>query len=212
MGQIDFFSKFPKIKYPYRGKILRGSEEQFVDVISCFDITVRFKFREELLKNPLSYFPYVWEDGDRPDTIAELYYGDEKYAWVVLLSANIFDWIHELPLSATELDEYLIQKYLGLEINGTLIEEVYDLYQVIHHYETSDGYIVDTATYNALSDPGKRAVSYYENQVIQNEQRRQVRLINNTYLQRVVSEFEDKMRDIKRSRKKQPISFSQAGE
>lgn len=197
MSQKDFFSKLPTIQYPYRGKLVDGNENNSVDYIECTDLTIRFQLASKILTNRLSAYPYRWKDEDRPDTIAFLYYGHEKYHWVVLLSGSVFDWIHELPMPDNELRQFMENKYGSTPLNS------------IHHYEVN-GYIVDQQTYLTAQGLGEpcRSVTIYEYEQERNEKRREIKLINKDLLPLVVREYEDKVRKIKNQRKKNPIEVS----
>jgi hypothetical protein len=37
------------------------------------------------------FYPYIVTEGERPETIAAEYYGDENYAWLIFMSNNIKD-------------------------------------------------------------------------------------------------------------------------
>lgn len=198
MGQIGYFSLFPRIKYPYIGKMVDKNNPQ-VSFLETIDITVRYKFIDKILRDPLAAFPYTWKDGDRLDTIAHLYYRDEKYAWVVQLSARIYDWVYDLPLTTQELDEYLEDIYVG-KLPGA--NNIYDLMNIVHHYVDGEGDVIDEYTYTNSPDPNKRIVSIYENEFNNNEAKREIKLLSREFLSDIVNEFEQEMVDIKKRRKK----------
>jgi len=208
MSQKGFFSKLPTIKYPYKGKIVKGEDNQYVEYMETVDITTRFKPTDTLLTGDLSYQTYVWQDEDRPDTVAYFYYGDPKYHWVVMFSSQIFDWAHDLPMTATKLLEYSLTKWAGKTINGVTISDnpTESELDAIHHYEV-DGYIVDLATYNA-SAQNKSAVSIIDYERNENEERRIIRLLDNNYLTFLVKEYEDYTKQLKISRKKNKVETS----
>lgn len=91
-----YFTYFKKIEY--QGKEIR-------------DITNRSKIRENLLSDPFIYLPYTIGDGEKPETVAQLYYGSVDDTWLVLLANNITDPYYDWPLSDEEFDQYFINKY-----------------------------------------------------------------------------------------------------
>lgn len=91
-----YFTHFKKIEY--QGKQVR-------------DITNRSKIRDDLLADPFIYLPYTIADGEKPETVAQLYYGSVDDTWLVLLANNITDPYYDWPLSDEEFDQYFIDKY-----------------------------------------------------------------------------------------------------
>lgn len=91
-----YFTHFKKIEY--QGKQVRN-------------ITNRSKIRENLLSDPFIYLPYTIADGEKPETVAQLYYGSVDDTWIVLLANNITDPYYDWPLSDEEFDQYFIDKY-----------------------------------------------------------------------------------------------------
>lgn len=96
-----YFTHFPLTQY--QGKSVRN-------------ITKRSKIRDNILADPYIYLPYTIADGEKPETIAQLYYGSVADTWLVLLANNITDPYYEWPLSDEEFDQYFIDKYS--EISG----------------------------------------------------------------------------------------------
>jgi hypothetical protein len=91
-----YFTHFKKIEY--QGKQVRN-------------ITNRSKIRDNLLADPFIYLPYTIADGEKPETVAQLYYGSVDDTWIVLLANNITDPYYDWPLSDEEFDQYFIDKY-----------------------------------------------------------------------------------------------------
>lgn len=91
-----YFENFPKIEY--EGKEIR-------------DITRRNQFIKNVSTNPLVYLPYTVKEGEKPEDIANWYYGSTDYTWLVYLSNNILDPYHQWPKSTQEFNDYMIEKY-----------------------------------------------------------------------------------------------------
>lgn len=91
-----YFTNFPITEY--QGKQVRN-------------ITNRSKIRDNLLADPYIYLPYTIADGEKPETIAQLYYGSVDDTWIVLLANDITDPYYDWPLSDEEFDQYFIDKY-----------------------------------------------------------------------------------------------------
>lgn len=92
----SYFKNFPLIEY--KGRKVR-------------DITRRSGFSKSLANNPYLYMPYTVTEGERPEDIADFYYGSVDYIWLVYLSNNILDPYLDWTLSAEDFNNYLIEKY-----------------------------------------------------------------------------------------------------
>ena len=75
------------------------------------NILARIQLPALAVKNRYLFHPYVVADGDRPDTIAALYYGNDLYDWVVLLSNQIVDMRNEWPLEQNQFEAAIVAKY-----------------------------------------------------------------------------------------------------
>lgn len=100
MSLYNYFSKLGSISY-------NG------DVVNNIITSIRFKrFVDE---NNVVFYPYVVEEGERPDQIAAHYYDDERYAWVVFLSNSIVDPYFEWHLTGDQFKAHIIKKYGSVE-------------------------------------------------------------------------------------------------
>jgi hypothetical protein len=188
---MKYFELVPKIMYPYMGKMVE-SKDGNINSVEVVDLTIRFKIIDTVINDASSYFYYKWEDGDRPDIVARKMYGDANLAWIVMLSASAFDWAYDLPMTEKAFTEYLFNKY-GKDEN--------ELTQVVHHYETGRGYIIDSLTYVSLADSGKKTISVFDYESKLNDNRRIIKLINNSSIQTIIKEYSSKLKEIKTNRK-----------
>lgn len=102
-----YFDYFPKIDY---------------DGQRVVDITRRNSFTQLAAANPSLYLPFTVKEGERPEDIADYYYGSVDYTWLVYMSNNIIDPYHQWPMAEADFNNYLIEKY-GEE-SGRVGEEV----------------------------------------------------------------------------------------
>jgi len=195
---MGYFRELPDLLYqsPYSNRISSGT------YVSAKNIFRRMKIRDDL-KNVFTVFnKYEIEDGERPDTIARDLYGKSNLDWVILITANITNVRNEWPLSSKELYDYTVSKYGLTEINN------------VRHYETTEvknnngniilpkGKIVDqnftirkpdianeaTTTLNPV-----RGVSYYEHEIILNEDKRTINVLRVEYLQQFLIDIKNEM-------------------
>jgi hypothetical protein len=71
-----YFRRFPKINY---------NNQEVVNILT------RVKILDTVKNNATIFLPYTVEEGERPDMVANFYYDDPKYDWLVLLSNQIID-------------------------------------------------------------------------------------------------------------------------
>ena len=91
-----YFQNFPIIDY-------EGTQVR--------DITRRNGFTQLVAQNPALYLPFTVKEGERPEDIADYYYGSTDYTWLVYMSNNIIDPYHQWPMAEADFNNYLIEKY-----------------------------------------------------------------------------------------------------
>ena len=103
-----YFNYFPKTFYT--------SNNDVNGVEAITNIIARFVFDSQLKENTSAFYPYQVQDSDTPEIIADKYYGNVEYHWVVLLFNNIIDPQFDWPLKSDTLIDYIDKKYTA---NGT---------------------------------------------------------------------------------------------
>ena len=175
------------------------------------NLLARANILPEELKNPILYYTYDIQEGDTPEIVAHKYYDDMYRYWIVLFANQIIDPQWDWPLSGSNFNKYIVDKYT--EFNP---------YSEVHHYEkiieqtdvstlittkntviiSSDAYdniVTNTVTYNlptgkvSVTTTG-RAVDYYTYELELNESKRNIKLLNKNY----VNEFETELRNLMR--------------
>lgn len=173
---MNYFTHFPKVQYTLDGK-----------TYDVPDITIRHVIKKSILKDDDSVYNYSYKDYERPDTIATNYYGHPKYTWLVMMSANAFDNIHDFPMKQTIFEKYVENKY------GKSIRE---LQQIVKFYQIDNLYNVDLEEYQ--NHVGiKRIISLYEYEYDINEKKRIIKLISKKHLLEIERELINNLRAIK---------------
>ena len=207
---MSYFRELPDIQY--QSYLLhKVSSQEFVRVKNFFR---RVKLQDFVQDNVTVFDKYTILEGQRPDTVAEVFYGSSDLDWIVVLTAEITNIKDQWPLSNYDLYRYVENKY------GTSLND-------IHHYETVQiidekgrlilpaGQIVDQnftipAPYDAtLTSNSYTAVGAYENtkysgtgdinpvigisnweyETQKNEKKRQIFLMKPIYLQQYLNEM-----------------------
>lgn len=163
------------------------------------DITKLFGIKDYLKDNAYIFYPYVIRENERPEDIANFYYGDPFYFWLVLISNNIINPYHEWPLEESAFNAYIDKKYeityydeeseSMKYISGSEAINLEDYYPKIYY----DGYgnIVDKITYDNLDgipSVGKYSETPLEVEIRNNNNKRDIQLIGKQYLPQIIKE------------------------
>jgi|TARA_R100000030_G_scaffold37296_1_gene27992 hypothetical protein len=194
----NYFRYVPKFEY-----VTRDEKEQVISEYKPVkNLFSRAKLRNDIF-NDLSYFTkYQIVGEDRPDNVANKVYGDESLDWVVLLANNILNIYEEWPLTNDAFNEYLTNKY------GTQ-DNIFG----VHHYEsvevkdTSGNIIVPQGLevpqnysiefYDEVTElMDKRvniatAVTNYDYELKKENEKRNIYVLKNEYLNVVLNDMEE---------------------
>ena len=113
------------------------------------NLIAKVKFDETVLKRSATFYPYTIVNNERADRIADSYYGDPSYDWIIYLSNNIMDPLNEWPKSENEFNDFLALKYGSLS-NAQIQTAFYHV-----NYDTDES-VISTAVYAALSAGPKK--------------------------------------------------------
>lgn len=162
-----------------------------------------FRLRPEIIAKDELFYVYELDPGEKPEDIANTYYGDPTYHWIVLMSNNIIDPFYEWYMAGTEFNTYLLDKY-GSGVNDphhyidTITNETIDI--PAGNYFTSlyvdDDYIENIPIEN--SDPlfdhvninDLTTVTNLEFETELNDGRRIIRILKPEYIQGVIDDLE----------------------
>ena len=101
---------------------LKPNEDEYITMGMAAFGTPKINMEEvmsEYLHTGIPLKRWFWE---RPEDIAEYYYGSTDYTWLVYMSNNILDPYHQWPMAEADFINYLIEKY-GAE-SGRVGDEV----------------------------------------------------------------------------------------
>lgn len=160
-----FFSKYPKISYPFT----IGSKRIIKSVV---DITSNIRLTKDTIDNLVNYNFGVAKDGETPEVTSYNSYGTSFNHHLVILANDKYDWRESTPLTSAEFESYINEKY----------SNPYG----IHHFEDPQGNEID----NVYSNSGDSDFAYpknvipvtnYEYEMRLNEARRPIRIIKPQY-------------------------------
>lgn len=197
---MKYFSEFPQVY----SNDANGNLTIQVNLLS------RISVIKSLFTNPLLYYTYDIQEGDTPEIIAHKYYGDMYRYWIVLLFNEINDPQWDWPMTGEVFNKYLQSKYTTI-----------DVYNDVHHYEkiitqyehtsqvtTKNVLNIDQNEFDSLIEEtitvslptgavsvtiSKQSVNYYDYEMILNESKRTIKLLNKNYVNEIESQFKKLM-------------------
>jgi len=186
----QFFTNYPKINYNI-------DKEKPVTTVKSINLMTRIKIKEIVNSYFSAYYPYVVKDYERPDTISYDYYGTVNLTWLILISNNIIDPLHDWPLSGNSFNNYIITKYGSIQEARTTIHHHEIVLRPETEFYTEEGgftkilektAIVDEKTYLNYGSTTRKIVTNYDFEFIQNEKKRNIILIERNFAPQIQRE------------------------
>ena len=178
----NYVSSIPNVDYDINGT----QPNQFRSVTN---IMQRIRFKPSVLENITDYYPYYVREGERPDIVSFNTYGTVAYSYLILLVNDIVDPLFDWPLPSRQFENYIIEQY-GSVSAAQSTNKYY--YQVVRAEVAKTGIservpeykiIVDQTTYNSLDSSVRSAQNVYDYEVEQNDNKREIKLINPDFIQ-----------------------------
>lgn len=198
----QYFEKFPSIKY---------------SGITAKNITLRASMIDSFRQNANNFYPYTIKDGETADSIAYKYYGDCNFVWLIYITNNIIDPYCEWPLDTLEFERFIISKYGSLAIakqttvyykkiavnyymnndtNDFMLASEYN--PIVHGYNWSKAVMSDDIKISSDNNPDPavwQEIDAYTDEFEQNEQKRYISLLSDTYATAVARQLRDIMNE-----------------
>ena len=178
----NYFKNIPNVLYDINGT----EPNQFRAVTN---IMSRVRFKPSVIENITDYYPYKVLEGERPDIVSYKKYGTVAYSYLILLINDIVDPLFDWPLPSRQFENYIIEQY-GSVANAQSTNKYY--YQIVRAEVARTGVservpeykiIVDQTTYNSLDASVRSAQNVYDYEVEQNDNKREIKLINPDFIQ-----------------------------
>lgn len=118
---MSYFNEIPNVQFNNRTKN-ELSNDEFIVIKNFFK---KAKIREDIISVATAFEYYSITSDERPDQVAERFYGDAELDWVIMLTNNIINLQDDWPLNLDSFYKFMIDKY-GSE----------EAFTDIHHYET----------------------------------------------------------------------------
>jgi hypothetical protein len=169
---MNYFKNYPVISYTFA----EGNTSWSLNIT---DITRHVTVIQAVKAKISMFYPYVIQDGERPDSVATKVYGGPEYTWIVLVTNNILS-LYDWPLTEEEMGRYILDKY-GSQANAIATS----------YYLTVDGDYVDSVTYYLLPVAQQGEIrTAYEDEIQKNEAKRSIRVIPAEFVGLLQAELE----------------------
>ena len=171
---MAYFKYFNEIGYDL------SREDEDLRIRSITNVLNRTRKKLEIT-NAAIFEQYFINDGDRADTLAYQFYDDSTLHWIIMYANYMTNPYYDWPLTYFDLQKYIAKKYDN--ING------------IHHYEDSDGNVVDAP--NTIISPSGRtsgpadAITNFVYEERLNDEKRVIDIIRVEYVEQIVNEFKE---------------------
>lgn len=166
----------------------------------AIDITRRFRIEQITRNSKLIFYDYEIKDSDRPDIMADKYYGDPRLDWLFFLTNNIYDPYYQWPLNYKQLTDYVRQKYGSVSVAQATTHHYEQILQARTERVEYDGtiiniperaVIVDYTTYASLATTARRLVNSNEFEENENNRRRIIKILDRAFVPSILSEFRE---------------------
>lgn len=171
-----YFTNFPFIVYDSVGD---GNFKIVTNLLK------RVALRTKVRTNTLLYDTYDVKEGETPEMIADKLYDDPELHWVILFVNNITDRYHQWPMNFGQFNAFIADKYSNVD--------------AVHHYEVSQtsgdtSVKIDIGTdTTGYSEADLTTVTNREFEEERQDTLRQIRLLDRSYIEQFVQEFETLM-------------------
>ena len=175
---MSYFDKFPLLVYDAKGQ---GNYKLVTDILR------RVKLRTAIKDGAVLFDKYDVKNGENPEDVAFKWFGSADLHWVILLTNDITDRYYDWPLNQVQFAEFLTDKY------GAGNEDA------IHHYEitkssgktSSSGPSDYSHKVEVNSDEDDASsVSNREYEERLQDKKRQIKLLNKSFLPEFIEEFD----------------------
>lgn len=176
-----YFEYFPKTTYAV-------ANSSFTMEKVVVDISLKTRIIDQIGKDdPYIFLPYTVKDDEKAEDVADFYYGDVDYIWLVYLSNDIVDPYDQWVKNTNQFNQYLEMKYSARAGSDDVI--TWTKANTIHYKNKTTGNIITPDTYSLSANLNPtfvagdwQAVDYYQYEDEENEELRSIKLINSAYV------------------------------
>lgn len=156
----------------------------------AINIMQRVRIKDYILRNNFATVTWTIRDGEKPEDVANKYYGNPYYHWLVLLSAEIIDVYNDWPKESRSLEQVIDQKYKTPTRPGLEVAK-----RTVHHYEDSYGAWVSYEQFQSIPFSERKEITIYDYLVNENEKKKSITLINKKFAAEIKRQLESTLNE-----------------
>ena len=194
---MGYFRELPNLLY----QSFLPDKRSSLDYTEVKNLFRRVKLRDDLQNVFTLFDKYEIPDEFRPENVAEEFYGNEELDWVILITANITNVRDQWPLNNRDIYQYSLEKY-GDALNATKFFETKEIKDSKGNILLEKGKVVDSDFEFKYYDNGNKTVkgtnvrtgiSNFDYEVRLNDEKRNIFVLKQEYLQEFLNDFRDIM-------------------
>jgi len=200
---MSYFSSFNYVLYP--------NFQDPNNYLILQNITNRVVRKNYLENDRALFYNYVMLEGETPESVSYKIYGKVDYYWTIMLVNDRFDVQYDFPLTSTQLDDYIEEKYgSSAAARSSLLYYIRpNVTKVTDNYKSDPGsdrrtnfiqvpyeFTIDNVDYTYATYPlysngvlMKTSISSYDYEVEENELKRNILVLEKKYIESFVEEF-----------------------
>ena len=163
---MAYFSHFDRINYDIKG--IAG----LLQVTPITNILQRTRMKTFFINHQTYFSKYLVKDGETPEILANEFYGNANFHWIVLFAQQITNPYYDWPLTYFDLIKYTTKKY---ENDGGLTG--------VHHYIDEEKLVVDIWASGAVP------VTNIEYEEKKNDKKREIVLVRPDHILTILKEM-----------------------
>lgn len=193
---MKYFNSLPKVVYTDKNN---NTKTVYTNLMARASVV------PSVLNNALVYYDYDIQDEDTPEIVAHKYYGDVGRFWIVLYCNELLNPQWDWPLSSRKFEQYVLNKYEASldnthhyekittktsRLTNTRTVEVDNISEEDYNntlYESNNTYTIgsDIIDINVVT----KIVTNYEFEIRENDAKRNIKILNRDYANRLEKEF-----------------------
>lgn len=198
----QFFKNFPITQYNGQRLGITLEGEDFTSNILQYvrNPLVRFKIANVVEQYAAIYYPYTIKENESAQYIAHQYYGNITYDWVVYFVNDMYDPLFDWPMKYFTFQRYIEKKYGSVEwakqnikyyqarTQKKVVDDLNNFYLEEKWVNIDEQMFIDglQPTGNIIPAEDRRDLSFYQWEFDLNEERREIRLMRDSYVKNFV--------------------------
>ena len=191
---MNYFQTLPK---------LLVKDKQSIQIVT--NLLARVNIISSLMEDPLIYYSYDIQDSDTPEIIAHKYYGSMSSFWMVLFANQMLDPQWDWPLTGAVFDSYVNGKYTLQQLSlphhyekiitnitipdGSVSSKTITISEEDYNNLSESSNTYSTVTGNVNISISKNVVDNYTYELDLNESKRNIKILNKIYVDKLEVEF-----------------------